>query len=414
MLGIPPIVRPVETIQLDAGQAKKARLSLIPAHLQGLPLHYDAITLTVTVTYDADGNGAAGDQPGDQVASCIRNVELWSGSHFFVKNLDGEEINHLAARRYGSRDPIVDPADLGNGTAATDATVTFSVRIQCAEKPLAADSEPDGCIPVALLDESRGDCGLSFELADAIPVGPGGYTVKSASVEVTAELRPLSHLRAGLTPWRMRAYTEVQKDFTVHIDGRALYCAIRDRAQEDGTSDTTPDHSGYDQLTLHIGDQVIYSNRTAAEVAGAWSYRRPLGTDGLTVDSPEELPIAVAYPGQLRTRMATGPLRLEVGTREDSQGNARTSHRVLIHETGLSTTPKLHEFAQRVGAPPVAGDPSRAHAMVPPRFASKDGRSASHPVAAYLDRAVYWPGMAREGYRVPQLKLSKPAGKGGA
>lgn len=405
---IPPIPHIAATlVNLNAGETHKVKLSNLPKQYQGRPLHAASILMRIAGTYDADGAGAAGAVPGHIVPTCIRSLNVQSAQHQWVHNLDGDEVNFLATRRYGT-DAVNVATAIDNNAVLADQAFECEVRVQFADRPRDPDAEPDGCVPAGLLDETEGTGNeFSFTVPSAF-FGVTGVTIKKlTSVVVEVELLPLDHLRGGLTPHRMRAYTERESDFTVKIDGRAHFVGIRDRKTAAGAIEDVPTHQGYTGLELTIGDQVIYTGRDAADIARWWNMQAPLGADTLNTAAPEFLPIVASQPGTKRSRLASGKVRFVISGREDAAQTELTSSRILIHETGRSDSQKSHAFAMNLGAPRSASDPTKAAVHHQTRFLNKDGRSTKHPINDILDQAVYWPGMSGKGYTVPDRKFAR-------
>lgn len=403
MTFIPPITRRITSeATLTVGNTHTVKCGVLPKAIGGRPCHVESIDIEADIVL----SHAGGTQlvPGELVNSVFKNIVLRHGEHRFVSALDGDEVNFLGSQRAGE-DIVTMPADIPN---AVDAAVARSarVRIQCTPGR-AGDSgqQADGAIPTALLHEDKNG-ELSFEVGATL-IGAAGVAVVSVSnLVVTARLLVLDHLRVP-TAWRMRAYDEKQKDFTVKPDGRALVVAIRDRKTAAGVVEA-PDHSGYAGLTLTIGDSVIYTGRTPAEVADYHNRSLPVTATPLTTSAPEFLPLYVAPPGERRSKMLSGKVRLEMETVADSQDNVRTGGaRVLIHETGKSNHPTLHVMLLALGAPVDATNPTKSQAGNETRFANRDGRTSRHSLSDVLDQAAYWSGMTREGYSIPDRKLSR-------
>lgn len=385
---------------LAAGESYLVKLSKLPKAIEGRPVHVKALVLRGTVQYDAS---AAATVYGYLAAACFADIQLKGAGHRFIAGLDGTDINKLASLRAGA-DQATEPSDAVHAMAASDQTLSVEVVIPIANMFGPEGAKHDGAIPAALLNENSSDSGLEFTCASTFD-GLANVTIDNiTSIEVDAILEPLDHLRVP-TPWRMRKVTEAEEDFTVALDGRAIACVVYDRKQEDGTYEDAPTHQGYSQLQLVKNDVVVFSNRAMDDMARFYNFQVPLGGTTLSTSTPEVLPLSLPQPGTKRSKMDSGRIRLECGTRQDATQATLTKSRLLIWETGRSSHSQMHKFLLALGAPAESANPSRAATFLRARFANKDGRSAGHPIADVLDRAAYWPGMSRKGYSIPEKKL---------
>lgn len=385
-----------------AGNTYTAKCTKLKNAIQGRPNHAILMLVKFTVLYQV---AQAATIPGFLLATALKSIYLKSAGHAFIKGLDGEDLAFLSALRYGTYIRTL-PQDVAHVGAAADQTVDVEVVIPIANFGGQPGTEDDGAIPVRMLDETKGENGLSFEVAASFD-GLADVTIDEIqNVEITAITKPLDHLRVP-TPWRMRTYSEVQTDFRVRIDGRSISSVIRDRKLAAGTPSSPPDHSGYDGIELVLNDTAIFNSRSAADLALMHNLQAPIGASLLDEAAPSYLPISVAQPGTKRSKMDSGVIQVVLQTRNDSAAAALTKSRLLVHETGRSSHSVTHKFLQELGAPADAANDSRAAAELSARFANKDGRSASHPLRDVLDAAAFWAGMNGEGYTVPARKFNR-------
>lgn len=384
---------------LSNGNSYLIQFGKIANERDGRPVHLRRLLLEVAFQVDTVAASMPGAVSVEMQRGVLQNLDLYAGDHHFLDSIDGEELHRLSARRRGD-----DPA-VGSGSAIPDADATsvqrtVIINLECVDSS-APGCEKDGSIPLALLNENRGKCGLRFTVG--VPKGVPGVTIDAGSVTVTAigVFACYDELRVP-TPWKMRAIESNKfADMEIPTFGRINHLEVRNWFAADGTTTiVSPDHTAWTGIDVWVGNERIADKLSAGQLAQFYSTKLRPGMDVMDPAQPDGVALITSAPHDKRTMRMSGPLRLKA-TSALYSGSPCAKARFLIHETGAQNAPILRTWAHILGAPPPG---SKNGLTGEPRFAVAGNRGPTHPVADILDLAGYWPGMP---WAVPARKARR-------
>lgn len=307
------------------------------------------LTWKVSSTLTTTGATMGAAMPGALLGALIRNVRVAALGVQLVQGGEADLCDLAIMREFLDRQRTLNPgSDVPKADGAPATAGWFGQLSSVAAARDRFRRESDGAVPLVAFSRDGGTKnGLRFTLATAaqLPKAFAGVVPASfASIDVFATVRYDSEPDASLTIFDV--HTEYKRNATFDPLGgpdASWLCAFV--CNDPLTTTGVYNHTTYDGMGLSFGQDVLYTGRSANDLAcehnaaDASGVQRQTGGLELTVTAPERLPVLVHRPDMPVGERARGQLKFTCTT------STPTVHRWFL--AGILNDPA---YAQRLRA----------------------------------------------------------------
>lgn len=369
---------------LTAGK-KRVRFAELETGIHGRPGHIMGILIKASVPWSSDATVMPSALPGALLPGVIQNIRLKVGTHDYIRDMDGYEIELLSRfRKTRAHSVLADIAD-----ATTTGSVDLVLYIPTSRPSAPGSMQYDFALPLSMFSGDRNaQNGLEFEIGSARGF-PGVTFGNPTSLEVFADIAPLDDLKISGWQWFGRDIAETYLDEEVQ-SGPIETLLFTSVVEATGVRDVSSVVS-----TLKVGQQQVFGSFTAGDLNAGLELRRvgePNAVPSMGQAGSEEwLPLIAESPTSHRSKWFRGRVRAELSGTLPASG----ARRWVFATGGVMTEETFATLAKAAGAPMIGDTPD-----VISRAASA-GKDISELGASLMDQRIYWRGMPWE---IPNAK----------